>query len=226
MLQCFAIATPARRYSFDVPALTFAAWDMRNNHQLNLRLAMKRIILLVTILAGASPLRAGASPIDFTFSAPGLSASGTLDVVGNQASSGTGTINGTSLSGTETITLVTLSTPLVHDLGGGGVSYRFGGGTDLIGDTFLDPNAIPPLDANGLVFIVGGPGHNGFNVWANSATSFTGFLAGDAIVPGGPIVFEGHNGTFGLAAAIDVPEPLSAGLLGVGLIGLGLVRRR
>jgi len=177
---------------------------------------MKHIILLSTILAGALTVAANASPIAFSFTSSGLSASGTLDVVGNQAISGTGTINGTSLSGPETLTLVTLSTPLVHDLGGGGLSYRFGGGTDLIGDTFINPNAIPPIDGGGPVFIVGGPGHNGFNVFSNSATSFTAFLVGDAI-------FEGHDGSF---SALSVPEPFSVGLLGVGLLGLAFVRRK
>ena len=103
---------------------------------------MKHLFLLSTILAGALS-SANATPLAFSFSSPGLNAAGLLDVIGNQAVSGTGTITGTSISGTQTLTLVTLATPGAHDLGGGRLSYRFGGGTDLLGDTFIDQDRHP-----------------------------------------------------------------------------------
>src|SRR5579863_3491595 len=92
-----------------------------------------RSMLMASVFAAAMVMATGAAiatEMTFDFSAAGLSATGTLDVTGNQANSGTGTITSPALSGPETLTLVTLSTPGVHNLGGGNLSYRFGGGTD------------------------------------------------------------------------------------------------
>jgi hypothetical protein len=150
-----------------------------------------------------------------------VSATGTLDVSDGQAISGTGTITSSLyLSGSESLTLVTLSTPGVNNLGGGNLSFRFGGGTDLIGDTIFN-SSDPWVSANGLVFALGGPGDNGFNVWANSSSpggSYTGFLAGDSN-------YESAVGEF-TASVSPVPAPATSLLLLAGLGGLGVIMRR
>ncbi len=173
------------------------------------------LFFVIVLISNAAP----AALVAFDFTAAGLTATGTLVVSGNQASSGTGTIGGPALAGPETLTLVTLSTPGVHDLGGGSLSYRFGGGTDLIGDTYIDYPAAPIVDDNGLVFIVSGPGNTGFNLWSDSATTYTGFLASNTL-------YDGYSGAL---TADDppsaAPEPGSVTLLGAALFGLGLVRR-
>ena len=88
------------------------------------------------------------------------------------------------------MTLVTLSTTHVHDLGGGSLSYRFGGGTDLIGDTTA------PIDGSGLVFSVNtNPDLDvGFNLWSNNDGSFTGFIAGNSPAASQPIIYLGETG--------------------------------
>ncbi len=162
---------------------------------------------------------AHATLVTFDFSADGLTASGTLVVSGTQAISGTGTITGPALGGTQTLTLVTLATPGVHNLGGGNLSYRFGGGTDLIGDTYIDYTASPIVDDNGLVFLVGGPNDTGFNLWSDSPTAYTGFVASNTL-------YNAYNGTM---TAQDppspAPEPASLALFGAGLFGLVAARR-
>jgi len=184
----------------------------------------KKLLAAVCICLVAGPTISAADTVyDWTYTDGTLSASGTLDVSGGQAISGTGTVNTTNgaLSGPESLTLVTESTPGVNNLGGGGLSYRFGGGTDLIGDTTFN-SSDPWVSSNGLVFLVGGPGDNGLNIWANSSSpggSYTGFLAGTAN-------YEGTSGTF-TAVLAPVPLPAALPLLLSGIGGLGaMVRRR
>jgi hypothetical protein len=181
----------------------------------------KLIGLIATALVAGPTVAAADSLYDWTYTDGSVSATGTLDVSGGQALSGSGTITSSAyLGGAESLTLVTLSTVGVNNLGGGNLSYRFGGGTDLIGDTIFN-SGDPWVSANGLVFAVGGPGDNGFNVWANSSTpggSYTGFLAGNSN-------YESTVGTF-TATLAAVPLPAALPLLLSGLGGLGVLARR
>ena len=180
-------------------------------------------IIASAVVAGAVLVSFGpaasATTYSFNFSADGglVAASGTLDVSGGDATAGTGVLYSPFWSGAETITLVTLSTPGVHDLGGGNLSYQFGGGTDLIGDTAF------PIDGNGLVFLVSGPNNTGFNIWSNGSSSpYTGFLASDTL-------YNGYNDGVFTASAAPVPGPIvGAGLPGLILASGGLIawRRR
>jgi hypothetical protein len=149
--------------------------------------------------------------LGFADAGAGVYAKMTLDVVGGQAVSGTGTLTDPAFwSGADTMDLVTLGTPLVHNLGGGDLSYRFGGGTDLIGDTAV------PVDPNGLVFIVSNLSNAardiGFNIWSNGGGSYTGFLAGNG----------GIYNTYSMTA---VPEPATWAMMLLGIAGLGVTLR-
>ena len=182
----------------------------------------KLLGLACVCLLGAPAIGAADTIYDWTYADGTLFASGTLDVSGGQAISGTGTVTTTNgaLSGPETLTLVTLSTTGVNNLGSGNLSYRFGGGTDLIGDTTFN-SGDPWVSGNGLVFMVGGAGNNGLNIWANSSGpggSYTGFLAGTAN-------YEGTTGSFTVTVA-PVPLPAGLPLLLSGIAGIGLMVRR
>jgi hypothetical protein len=180
-----------------------------------------KVLAAACVFVFAWPAIGAADSIyDWTYSDGTLFASGTLDVSGGQALSGTGTVSTTNgaLSGPESLTLVTESTPGVNNLGAGNLSYRFGGGTDLIGDTVFN-SSDPWVSAQGLVFSVGGPGSNGLNIWANSSSpggSYTGFLAGTAN-------YEGTTGTF---SATLVPLPAALPMLLSAIGGVGAFRRR
>jgi hypothetical protein len=179
-----------------------------------------KLLGFLSVVLFAVPVIAAADQVyDFTYTDANATVTGTLDVSGGQALSGSGTITSTAyLGGSEPITLVTLSTPGVNNLGGGNLSYRFGGGTDLIGDTVFN-SSDPWVDTQGLVFLIGGPGDNGFNIWANSTSpggSYTGFVAGNSN-------YGSANGTF---TATPVPLPAGVWLLLSGLAGMGLVSRR
>jgi opacity protein-like surface antigen len=173
---------------------------------------MKKM-LLATVVAAAffAPAIARAAVESFQFKSPDIAASFTLDVVGGQAASGSGELWSPYWSGPALMNLVTLSTPNVHDLGGGILSYRFGGGTDLIGDDTA------PVDAWGPVFRVDTKPNLdlGFNVWANGNGSYTGFLAGNSPGAGQPIVYLGQTG-----ALTAVPEPSTWAMMLTGFAGL------
>jgi len=191
---------------------------------------MKKVLLAALAagtLALAFAIPARATPYDFSFTGsdgPGTATfNGIFDVVGGQVVSGSGTLSATDFGlSSDTVDLVTLSTPGVHDLGGGNLSFRFGGGTDLIGDTAF------PLDSAGLVFQDITSGLDvGFNIWSNGGNSYTGFLAGNALTPGGPIIYAGYNGTFDAVedTPTGVPETASIFFLGAFLTGFILLAR-
>jgi hypothetical protein len=175
-----------------------------------------KLVGLVSIALMSGATLANAAEVSFDYTNGTLAAMGVLNVVGGQALSGSGTISGGGLTGTESLTLVTLSTPAVHDLGGGNLSYRFGGGTDLIGDTVFNSSA-PYVDSGGLVFLVGGPNDTGFNLWNTTSTGDTGFLASNTLYS------QFNNGTL---TAKPVPLPAALPLLLSGIAGLGALRRR
>jgi hypothetical protein len=184
--------------------------------------ALAGMAFAAALLQGAPA--ANATTYSFDFEATGISATGTLDVTGTNATAGSGIVtNNSLLGGPETISLVTLATPGVHDLGGGNLSYRFGGGTDLIGDTLF------PISSHGLVFLVSGPNDVGFNIWFSGGNVYAGFLAGDNGIynefDGGSFTAEATGNEAGLGTT-----PLPAGLplfaSGLGVLGLLTQRRK
>jgi hypothetical protein len=195
---------------------------------------VSRVALATALTAGAVSFasRANASTFDFVDTTDGVNAVVTLNVVSGEALSGTGTLTSPFWTGTDTITLVTPTTPSVNNLGGSSgdcspmastcLSYRFGGGTDLIGDTVFPP------DSNGLVFLVANPSDPaldlGFNVWSDGSGNYTGFLAGNSVTPTSGIIYAEYNGTGSFTVtqgSLATPLPSTWVMLFAGLVGLG-----
>jgi len=200
----------------------------------NIRGWVLHLALSIALAAGAVSFaaRANASTFDFVDTTDGVNAVVTLDVVSGEAISGTGTLTSPFWTGTDTITLVTPTTAGVNYLGGSSgycspmastcLSYRFGGGTDLIGDTVFPP------DSNGLVFIVTNPSNPaldlGFNVWFDGGDNYTGFIAGNAPTPTSGIIYASYNGTGSFTVtqgSLATPLPPTWFMLFAGLLGLG-----
>jgi len=192
-----------------------------------------KLMGLVFLVLLGGPMLAVADTVNFDFSATNgtdtISALFTLDFSGGQAISGTGSVNSNLLvPNPETLTLVTQSTAGVNILNpatnnGATLSYRFGGGTDLIGDTVVN-SSNPYFSSNGLVFMAAGPNNNGFNIWSSGGTIYAGFLAGNPNTGSG-ILYTQFNG--GTLTATPVPLPAALPLLLSSFAGLGaLVRQR
>ena len=160
-------------------------------------------VIAATALASSI---ASAAIEEFQFNSADITATFSLDVIGGQSVSGGGELWSPYWTGPAAMTLVTLSTTDVHDLGAGSLSYRFGGGTDLIGDTAAS------IDDSGLVFTVNtNPNLDvGFNLWSNGNGSYTGFIAGNSPAAGQPIIYLGETGA--VASRIDgCPGSLNLG---------------
>jgi hypothetical protein len=156
---------------------------------------------------------------DWSWTSSSFNASGTLDVVGGYAISGSGAIGATSLIDPgQSLVLIPASSP------GAEVTGIFAGGLNLSGDNAVNATA-PLLSNSGLVFSVGTytgtRSNDGFNPWANSATDYE---AAGGNTGGGPSFFDEH-GTFSLNAA-PVPLPAAVWLLLSSLGGLGVFARK
>ena len=182
---------------------------------------MNKTLLAAAILAAAAlaPSAASAAIEEFLFNSADITASFSIDVIGGEAVNGGGELWSPYWTGPAAMTLVTLSTTDVHDLGGGSLSYRFGGGTDLIGDTTAS------LDGSGLVFTVStDPNLDvGFNLWSNNNGSYTGFIAGNSPAAGQPTIYLGETGAAaskGTSALTAVPEASTWVMMLAGFAGL------
>jgi hypothetical protein len=183
--------------------------DLSSGRQMNKTL----LAIAAVAVATFAPTMASAAIEEFKFNSADITATFSIDVVGGQAVNGGGELWSPYWTGAASMTLVTLSTTDVHDLSGGSLSYRFGGGTDLIGDTTA------PIDGSGLVFSVNtNPDLDvGFNLWSNNDGSFTGFIAGDSPAAGQPIIYLGERGAVASAA---VPEASTWAMMLAGFGGL------
>ena len=178
---------------------------------------MKRL-LLTTAMLGALSAPALASIHDMSFSGmfnngDAFSGSLALDVVGNEAVSGTGTLTTLGMHNAP-IVMITSSTA-GNELPG--IGYRGNDGAD-----YFDLDQAFPISTNGLLFDVGTTTaewglHPLFAIWSNSDASYGTAFTG---VVGGQEFYNLNSVSASVTGA--VPEPSTWAMLGVGFAGLGL----
>lgn len=203
---------------------------------------MKLAVLLAPAVAAALivPGVASAAIETLEFSGAGqygpISGQMVLDVVGGLAISGTGSISGAGISGTETLTLITPSTPGSSGYSPG-IGWRSGGGTD----TWGWDNVVPIDYVGGLDFSFGAGtsppqwGYGGqFGIWNNDGVGGPG---------GGYQAWMSGSGFYGTTEALTVsyfsnsvlgvsgipdgtPEPSTWTMMALGFAGLGFAGYR
>jgi len=190
---------------------------------------VKAALVGLGMVSGASFAAAATYDIDFTGTdgVGTLTANMILNVTGTNITSATGTISSPFWAGYDTISLVTLTTPGSGTWNNDGVhtQFRFGGGTDLGGNTTY------PIDNYwGLVFQINNPSqpnlNAGFNIWSDGGNQYSLFLAGGVPTGGSGILYNQYNGPASVSA-VPVPAALPmflAALAGIG--GITFVRRR
>ena len=187
-----------------------------------------RNLAAVFVLASAGAAApAMADTFTYTYSSlDGNGLSGTLVLYGNLISPGVFAIVGgtdTAVGGTDSALDGVFSIE-------GGYTLSFNTGTYLTSpsglydyDNLLSPAASPTfLDIDGLLF--GGPGSE-INLWGNADGTYT----YNSEINGAYETPNGVGTEIAFSFVSDIPEPLSAALLGTGLAAislLGLTRRR
>jgi PEP-CTERM motif len=173
----------------------------------------KHFALLVVALCFAFAVTPAfsATVFNYSFTSGALTATGTLtgDLVAPgefSLTSGTLTLTGVAFSGTGFLVPDTLSPAAETN------TTLAGGGTFITYDDFLFTPGPNQLDDNGLLFEING---TSFAIWGDGGGVSEGFYSN--------YVFDGR-GTF--SANVASPEPGTMMLLGAGLLGLGLIRRR
>ena len=185
-------------------------------------------LLVGSAALGSCASTASASTVTYDFSGsfpPSFTATTTLDVVGGQAVSGTGTI--TFGSNTFDLSLITLTTDGGNGNYGGSTGFRDNHGTDIFGgDTVI------PIDANGLIFaITNDPIREQdalFAAWADGSGGYT-FLIAGTLAGAFDVYYEETQGTALLSGGGNIsatPLPSTWMMLIAGLVGLGFMAYR
>lgn len=155
------------------------------------------------------------------FTPPAFTANVSLDVVGGQAVSGTGTINfGAS---NFDLTLITLTTDGGNGNYGGTTGFRDNHGTDIFGG-----DTVVPIDSNGLIFAITNNPLRGqdalFAAWDNGGGTFA-FLISGTLTDAFNVYYKITEGT-GSYSIAAVPLPSTWLMLLSGFVGLGFFAYR
>jgi hypothetical protein len=188
---------------------------------------MTRLVVAAAVIVGAAlEVPAANASVVYNFSGdfgpPAFTATATLDVVGGQALSGTGTI--TFGANTFGLTLITLTTDGGHGNYNGQTGFRDNHGTDIFGgDTTI------PIDTNGLIFAISNNPLWGqdalFGAWDNGGGTFA-FLISGALADVFDVWVKQSVGTGDVTLTgsdlSQTPLPAALPLFASGLGALGL----
>jgi hypothetical protein len=194
-----------------------------------------KVTLAIAVVASAAlfslPPAANASIYNYDFSGdfapPAFTADVSLDVVGGQAISGTGTIN--FGAGNFDLTLITLTTDGGNGNYGGTTGFRDNGGTDIYGG-----DTVVPVDSNGLIFAISNNPVRGqdalFAAWDNGGGTFA-FLISGTLTNVFSVWVEETVGSGGYSIASSeriggTPLPSTWTMLIAGFVGLGFLAYR
>ncbi len=142
---------------------------------------MRRLAVAAAVIVGAAlEVPAANANVIYNFSGdfgpPTFNATVSLDVVGGQALSGTGTI--TFGAGTFDLTLITLTTDGGNGNYGGQTGFRDNHGTDIFGG-----DTAAPIDSNGLIFAISNNPLRGqdalFAAWDNGGGTLAFLISGE-----------------------------------------------
>jgi hypothetical protein len=190
----------------------------------------KRLAIAAAVIVGAVfeiPAANANAIYNFSgdFGPPAFTATVSLDVVGGQALSGTGTIAfGANIFN---LTLITLATDGGNGNYGGQTGFRDNHGTDIFGG-----DTTAPIDGNGLIFAISNNPLRGqdalFAAWDNGGGTFA-FLISGALTDVFDVWYKTSVGT-GIALEggnlSETPLPAALPLFATGLGALGLLARR
>jgi hypothetical protein len=149
-----------------------------------------------------------------------------LDVSVGNAISGTGTITGAGLTGTQSLTLITLASPGVENDGGGLLGYRSNDGTD-----WFDADTAVPVDSNGLIFAIG-PNPVGFStsqqfdVYNVGGSNYDAGFFGKATAEEAPAFYSYNDPVNLVVSAVPEPAMWTVMLLDLGIVGATIRRTR
>jgi hypothetical protein len=172
---------------------------------------------------------------NFTFLSGGMDATGTIDIVGGVAQSGSISVTGIPLEATPSV-LVSAGGSLIPDPASPSTLTLINhDGDDIIFDNIVNTGNDPVLNNNGLGFASGqyqdSVHYNTLiNLWGNSPGSYSLFVAEAQLDGNGNVigdaqwVYAQSNGSLALTPS---PEPSTVALILGGLIvGSGIIRRR
>jgi hypothetical protein len=194
------------------------------------RVASATVLVLIVSAAAAV-----AQSYNFTFTGNGgMDASGTIDIVGGIAQSGSITVTGVPLEA-DPSTLITSSGSLLP--ASGATDARDHDGDVITYDNLVNLSNDPIYDSDGLGFGSGFYGYDGgtpeydtiINLWGNGPDSYTLFVGEADVDSNGNVIGDtqwvyasDNSSTLNL---VPVPEPATLGLVSAGFLGLLALRR-